>query len=341
MTGCERNTSNTDTMSTKAKAVVIKKDSVVENNPAGDLLTSSFSPEALISQAITANLPVETLERLLAMRKDLKAEYAKQRYDEDMASLQSDIPIIVKTKAVKTKSGATAYRYAPLESIVQQTKGLISQHGFSYSTRTYTLEGKVSATVIVKHKEGHTEEYNVEVPLGTKTDIMSASQVVAAALTFAKRYAFNNAFGILTGDEDTDATPESMGETREPAAARAGNYPPRAAYVPPTAPPTPPPAQNPPVPFNGRVKVLEITDVRIPRNDGDRIVIKTASYTLLLPEQLIDYVVIGWQFDVVGTLITNAAGKQAVDVDTVEPVEFVRETPPPAPEIEDETQGWS
>ena len=34
---------------------------------------------------------------------------------------------------------------------------------------------------------------------------MSQTQVEAAALTFAKRYAFCNAFGILTGDEDTDA----------------------------------------------------------------------------------------------------------------------------------------
>jgi hypothetical protein len=43
------------------------------------------------------------------------------------------------------------------------------------------------------------------VPFGNKTDIMSQSQVAAAATTFAKRYAFCNAFGILTGDEDTDA----------------------------------------------------------------------------------------------------------------------------------------
>ena len=34
---------------------------------------------------------------------------------------------------------------------------------------------------------------------------MSAQQKVGAALTFAKRYAFCNAFGIMTGDEDNDA----------------------------------------------------------------------------------------------------------------------------------------
>jgi ERF superfamily. len=34
---------------------------------------------------------------------------------------------------------------------------------------------------------------------------MSDTQHVAAALTFAKRYAFTNAFGIMTGDDDNDA----------------------------------------------------------------------------------------------------------------------------------------
>ena len=33
---------------------------------------------------------------------------------------------------------------------------------------------------------------------------MSAPQVVAAAITFGTRYAFKNAFGIMTGDDDND-----------------------------------------------------------------------------------------------------------------------------------------
>ena len=53
-------------------------------------------------------------------------------------------------------------------------------------------------------------------PLGNKTRIMSQTQVEAAALTFAKRYAFCNAFGILTGDEDTDASPETAEHGNQP-----------------------------------------------------------------------------------------------------------------------------
>jgi len=165
----------------------------------------ALSIEELISQAVVNGTPVETMEKLLAMRRELKAEAAKEAFDDDMAKFQGDCPVITKTKSVATKTGKKAYSYAPLDVIVAQTKGPLRDHGFSYKIDTETLEGKVKVTCIVKHKAGHRDQTSVEVPLGTKTDIMSNTQVVAAALTFAKRYAYCNAFGILTGDEDDDA----------------------------------------------------------------------------------------------------------------------------------------
>jgi hypothetical protein len=167
-----------------------------ENNP--------VSIEGLLQQAITNKVPVETLERLLAMRKELKAERAKEDYNNSMGEFQSECPVIQKTKAVTTRDGTVAYKYAPIESIVTQVKSLLQKHGFSYAVQTETSDKRVKSVCIVKHVGGHSENYEVEVPLGNKTQVMSDSQVVASALTFAKRYAFCNAFGILTGDEDID-----------------------------------------------------------------------------------------------------------------------------------------
>lgn len=196
-----------------------------------------LSVESLISQAIVNNTPVDTLERLLAMRRELKAEAAKELFDADMAGFQGDCPVINKTKDVKTKSGQTAYKYAPLDVIVGQVKDLLNQHGFSYAIQTETLESKVKVTCITKHKAGHSENNSVEVPLGTKTEIMSNTQVVAAALTFAKRYAFCNAFGILTGDDDDDAVSTKGVEqgARRPQNSQSGSY--NRPATNPTAPP--------------------------------------------------------------------------------------------------------
>lgn len=163
------------------------------------------TPEVLIAQAIDKGVSVETMERLLAMRRELKAEQAKEAFDADMATFQAKCPTIKKTKSVRTKAGIVAYSYAPLESIVEQVKSLLCEHNFSYAVNTETSEGKVKAICAAKHKLGHSESSSIELPFGNKTDIMSQTQVVAAALTFAKRYAFCNVFGILTGDEDNDA----------------------------------------------------------------------------------------------------------------------------------------
>ena len=178
----------------KSKGVVKVESKIITQN----------SAEMLITRAIDKNVSVETMERLLKMRRELKAEYAKEEFDKAMANFQMDCPEVKKTKEVKTKSGQVAYRYAPIEVIVRQVKSVLQANGFSYSIQTETEPGKVKSICIVKHIAGHSESYNMEVPLGNKTQVMSDSQVVAAASTFSKRYAFCNAFGILTGDEDDD-----------------------------------------------------------------------------------------------------------------------------------------
>lgn len=173
------------------------------------------SAETLLAQAIEKGSGIDTLERLMALRKEMLAEQAKQKFNEAMAAFQSECPVIEKTKGVKTKSGATAYKYAPIESIVEQVKELLKKHGFRYMV-TMEFDGtRVKAICRVVHEAGHEELSSFDVPLGTKTEIMSQTQVVAAASTFAKRYAFLNAFGIMTGDEDNDAAPPRPVAPRE------------------------------------------------------------------------------------------------------------------------------
>lgn len=179
---------------------------VIEHNKEikPEIVAQSQNPNSLIALAIEQGTPVETMEKLMDLQDRWEAKQAKKAFDDDMASFQSECPIIKKTKGVPTKSGKDAYKYAPIDSIVSQVRGTLQKYGFSYAIQTETLEGKVKATCIAKHRLGHSESSSMEVPLGTKTEIMSQSQVVAAAITFAKRYAFLNAFGIMTGDDDKE-----------------------------------------------------------------------------------------------------------------------------------------
>lgn len=169
------------------------------------LVINDNSAEALISQAIAGKVSVETIERLLAMRTQLKQEAAKEAFDAAMSKFQGSCPTIKKEKAGATLTGGkVAYHYAPLESIVAQVKKYLQENGFSYLIKTEMTDSKVKVKCIVKHIAGHSEETEVEMPLATRTNVMNAPQVVASTVTYGKRYAFCNAFGILTGDDDTD-----------------------------------------------------------------------------------------------------------------------------------------
>lgn len=161
--------------------------------------------ETFISQAIQQNVPIETLERLLAMRDKVKAEKAKEAFISAMSKFQADCPVIEKKKSVMNKDGQSVrYKYAPLDTIVSQVKSVLGANGLSYTVDVRQEEAFITAVCKVTHEMGHSETSAFKVPIDTE-GYMSAPQKYASALTFAKRYAFCNALGILTGDEDNDA----------------------------------------------------------------------------------------------------------------------------------------
>lgn len=180
---------------------VVMRDDIVRKQAA----IATVDPERVITQAIEHNVPVETMERLLAMRRELMEENARAAFERALCRFQAQSPIITKSKSVMNRDGKTVrYRYAPLEDIVAQTKALLAENGFSYTIRVKQQNNTVTSTCVAMHEHGHTEESSMTVPVDPE-GYMTAPQKVAAAITFAKRYAFCNVFGILTGDDDDDA----------------------------------------------------------------------------------------------------------------------------------------
>lgn len=163
------------------------------------------SVNALISQAIAANLDVEKMERLFSLREKVKAEMAKEAFTEAMALAQASFPVIKKTKPVKNKAGQIVYYYEPTDGIISQVQKPIAINGLSYRFDEKNTETEKTAICIVRHIMGYEEATPFTVPIGSEA-YMTDVQKHGARSTFAKRYAFCNAFGIITGDEDVDAT---------------------------------------------------------------------------------------------------------------------------------------
>lgn len=167
-------------------------------------LPVAASVEDLLLKAVEHGATVEQLESLMNLRERIYKEHAKREFDAAMARFQAACPTINKSKTVYDKSGRVRYHYAPLDAIVSQTKELIGECGLSYFIDLdQETAGFVKAICTVKHLAGHAEFSTFRVPIDSDA-YMSDPQKYASAQTFARRYAFCNAFGIMTGDEDTD-----------------------------------------------------------------------------------------------------------------------------------------
>ena len=174
------------------------------NNELQKVNNGIVNAETLIQTAIEKNVSVESLEKLLSMRTQLKKEWAQEQYYKNLSEFQKECPVIKKTNGVKGKDGKTRYFYASLDEIISQIKDYLQKYGFSYNVKTKQETGSVTAICIAHHVSGHSEETEFKIPIDPEA-YMNAAQKVASALTFAKRYAFCNSFGIMTGDEDDDS----------------------------------------------------------------------------------------------------------------------------------------
>lgn len=170
----------------------------------------NVNPEMLIAKAIDKNLPIESLEKLLSMRKELKDEWSKEQYYKALSQFQKECPVIAKKKKVNfpsKRSGVQVkYSYSPLGDLVNEVKDLLESHGFSFDFKPdQTEKDCVKVLCHSHHIDGWTEITPFSIPV-LASDFMNDAHSVATALSYAKRYAFCNAFGIMTKDEDNDAS---------------------------------------------------------------------------------------------------------------------------------------
>jgi len=175
-----------------------KEIAVVDNN------YMAVNPQTLIAQAIDKNLDIDKIEKLLAMRRELKAEWARDEYFKSLSMFQKECPIIEKKNKVPEKNKNTIrYLYETIGDIAEQIKNPLEKYGFSYAFKSRQDNDNYIAICESYHKAGHKEVTVFTVPID-KTSYMSAPQKVASASTFAERYALKKAFGITTRTEDNE-----------------------------------------------------------------------------------------------------------------------------------------
>lgn len=169
------------------------------------------TPAHLIELAVSKDLDVEKLSKLMEMNRQFQADQARKAFFSAMIQFQNEVPELRKNKKVSftTKSGdKTEYNYAPLDSIARQIKSTCKACGLSYRWEIQDTDKEMKVTCLVTHDEGHTEQTTMTANPDTSGN-KQAIQARGSAIEYLKRYTLIGALGLTTTDSDVDgAMPE-------------------------------------------------------------------------------------------------------------------------------------
>ena len=183
-------------------AVIAKRTASGQPEESRDL-TSVGPSSQLLELAIRQNVPVETLERLLVMHERMQATSAQQEYAAALSEMQDELPAIgERGKAIV--QGQTRYTFALWEDINTAIKPVLKKHGFALSFRIESMEGGISVTGVLSHRDGHSERTTIPLPADASGS-KNAVQAVASSVSYGKRYTAGALLNLTSHGEDDDA----------------------------------------------------------------------------------------------------------------------------------------
>lgn len=177
---------------------------LTEPTPAPVVVASN--PMQLIQSAIDANMGPEQLGKFLDLQERWEASRAREAFAVAMMAAQAEMPVVVKDKT----NTHTNSRYASLETVQRNIKGVALKHGLSVSfgEEDCPRAGWVRVVASVRHVSGHVEKYHRDGPVDnvgakgspTKTELHG----VASTGTYMTRHLLFGIFNITVADEDND-----------------------------------------------------------------------------------------------------------------------------------------
>ena len=157
--------------------------------------------------ALDPNVPIEKLERMLAMQERIQAESAKAAFSAAFAAASAEFPMIpLNGKGDKNKP------YALLKDIVNHTRPVLSRHGLALSFGVESTPDKVTVTAELMHVAGHSKTTSIELPRDTSGS-KNAVQAVGSSQTYGQRYTAQAILGLSLGDDTDDDGAGAGGKT--------------------------------------------------------------------------------------------------------------------------------
>ncbi|HXG17890.1 MAG TPA: ERF family protein [Methylomirabilota bacterium] len=171
----------------------------------------------MIASAIEKGLDAEGIVKLAEVYERMEQKRAESEFAEALLAFQAECPIIIKRSEVSfpTRNGGQFQaKYARFDQIVAEVKPLLLKHGFAFAFNTQIKGKEVTSVCILTHRCGHKTETTFSAPVDPAPKI-SEAHATASAVTFAQRYAFQLALGIVSGLADDDGKRGFVGAISE------------------------------------------------------------------------------------------------------------------------------
>lgn len=180
----------------------------------------------ILNNAVRAGSSIETLERLVALHRQVKADEARQAFYAAMAAFKEECPQIPRRtpnnqfKSVDRNGVSGPRMYASLEDIGRVVIPIMSRHGLSHRWGESELFDRtvgdktvrmMRVSCIVSHVGGHEVPTPAEIQVDSNAGC-SEQQKYGSAFTYAQRYSLIQALGLTTCDEDDDGNVPASGD---------------------------------------------------------------------------------------------------------------------------------
>jgi len=156
--------------------------------------------------ATNPDVPVDKLERLLAMQERIQGRQAETDFNASMTAAQSEVGRV----APDGNNPQTKSKYATYGKLDKILRPIYVQHGFalSFNTGDAPTADTVRVMCRVSHRGGHSELYKVDMPSDGKGakggDVMTKTHATGAAMSYGMRYLLKFIFNVAIGEDDND-----------------------------------------------------------------------------------------------------------------------------------------
>ena len=183
------------------------KTNIVEVEPEESQMVSMIE-----RMAMSPEVDVEKLERLMAMQEKMLDREAEQAYTRSMVAVQGEIEAVTRDKV----NPQTHSKFVSLEAMKKVVVPVYTREGFalSYGEADCPKENHVRVSCKVMHSGGHSEVFFYDCPID---DAGIAGKVnktpthgKASAVTYGERYILKLIFNITIQDEDDDGNAASQ-----------------------------------------------------------------------------------------------------------------------------------